>query len=81
MNHNQYHVFYCDSSCVLAINQKGAIRKLCTPFRVIEVQEPETRKPKWLFVDGVHPDRKDGLLYLINGKLYPYSGFLIRISF
>jgi hypothetical protein len=45
------------------------------------MQGPETRSAKWFFVDEVHPDRRDRLLYLINGKLYPYSGFQIRISF
>jgi hypothetical protein len=81
MKDYQYHIFYCDSSCILVINPKGAIRKLYTPFRVLSIQEYETKKEQWLFVDEVHIDKKDKLLYLINGKLYPYNGFQIRISF
>ncbi|HLY69980.1 MAG TPA: hypothetical protein VKR53_09630 [Puia sp.] len=81
MKNDQYQVFYCDNFCILVISPKGAIRKIYTPFRVLENQDAPSSKAKWFFVDEVHPDQKDRLLYLINGKLYPYSGFLIRISF
>jgi hypothetical protein len=81
MNHNQYQVFFCDNTCILVINPKGAIRKIYTPFRVLELQQEKSGKDKWCFVDEVHVDKTDRLLYLINGKLYPYSGFQIRINF
>jgi hypothetical protein len=46
MKDYQYHIFYCDSSCILVINPKGAIRKIYTPFRVLEVQEEKSEKEK-----------------------------------
>jgi hypothetical protein len=71
MKDYQYHIFYCDSSCILVINPKGAIRKIYTPFRVLELQDENSEKEKWWFVDEVHIDKKDKLLYLIKGNLYP----------
>jgi hypothetical protein len=63
------------------INPKGAIRKIYSPIRVLEIQQEKSGKDKWCFVDEVHVDKTDKLLYLNNGKLRPYSGFHIRISF
>jgi len=81
MKDYQYHIFYCDSSCIVVINPKGAIRKIYTPFRVLELQEENSEKEKWWFVDEVHIDKKDKLLYLINGHLHSYFNYQIRISF
>jgi hypothetical protein len=63
------------------INPKGAIRKIYTPFRLLEVQEEKSEKEKWWFVDEVHIDKKDKLLYLNNGYLYSYFNYQIRINF
>ena len=81
MEDNQCRIFYYDSSCILLVNSRGKIRKLFTPFRVYWTHPAGKVKEKWLFVDEVHIDKTDRLLYLINGKLYPYFNFQIRISF
>jgi hypothetical protein len=79
------YLFYYDSKSILVINPKGQVRRLFTPFRVYglsEIANPEEDAiGGWVYVDEVHMDKIHRLLFLINGKLYPYHLFQIRINF
>jgi hypothetical protein len=78
-------VFYNDINSILVINPKGMIRKLYTPFRVYCIANAakvaKTANESWVYVDEVHTDSTDKILYLINGEFYPYSRFHIKIHF
>ena len=71
-----------DPFTVMVVNAHGAIRNVYTPFRVqcilaagnIPVQS-------WVYVDGVWQHKKERLLYLIAGKLYPYYCFRLQVLF
>jgi hypothetical protein len=76
------NVFYNDINSILVINPHGIIRKLYTPIRVYPlVNIVNFTKSKWLYVEEVHLDHQELLLYLISGKQYPYYFFEIKISF
>ena len=68
--------FYVGNNRLLVVNPKGAMRVLYTPFRVYD---PTSKR--WEYVQEVTRWGDDGLMYLIKGKLYPHSGFEIRIKF
>jgi hypothetical protein len=76
------YVFYHDTNSILVINPNGEIRQLFTPFRVYHIANvAKPAKGGWVYVDEVHLDKIDRLHYLINGKLYPYHQFQIKINF
>jgi hypothetical protein len=76
------HVQFVDPFTVLVINAKGYMRQVYTPFRVQTIL-PAGQIPvnAWVYVDGVWQDKKDRLLYLVGGKLYPYWCFRLQILF
>jgi hypothetical protein len=75
-------VKYVDPFTILAINPKGALRRIYTPFRVLCIHPAGTiPKDAWVFVDGVTQDQTDRLLYLVGGKLYLHSFFKLHVLF
>lgn len=73
---------FFDSYTILVINDKGRIRRLYTPFRVMcLVLQYQFSVFSTLYVDEVFEDPDDLLLYKINGNLYPYYHFSIKINF
>lgn len=71
-----------DPYSIMVINQKGYLRKLYTPFRVLCV-DPINSIPRntWCYVDKVAADPKELILYGINGIQIPYRYFHIYIMF
>ncbi len=76
------NVLFYDSFSILVINTTGKIRRLYTPFRVqCQLSLDHLSASSTLYVDEVFEDTDDLLLYKINGNLYPYYHFAIRINF
>lgn len=76
------NIYYCDSFSILVLNPKGEIRILYAPFRVTCIQSVKgLHQNSIVFVDEVFEDKKQQLLYKINGNIYPYSLFRIDIKF
>ena len=77
--------FYYDKNSILVINPKGRMRKLYCPFRVYPIANSAKpamfAKSHWVYVQEVHQDKIERLLFLINGKLHPYHEFFITIKF
>jgi hypothetical protein len=73
---------YYHSHAILVINPQGAIRVVHTPFRVTAIL-PEENIPQntLVFVSEVLTNPQDELLYVINGRIYPYWCFRIKIKF
>ena len=71
-----------DPFSIMVINQKGYLRKLYCPFRVLCIESLDSiPRNTWCFVDKVAADSKEIILYGINGKQFPYRYFQIYISF
>ncbi len=71
-----------DHRSILVINQKGYLRKLYCPFRVLCVESIDNiRHNTWCYVERVVADDSELILYGINGKNIPYRHFQIYISF
>lgn len=76
------NIFYCDSHSILVLNPTGELRILFTPFRVTcIIKHQNIHENSVLFVDEVFEDKKELLLYKINGSYYPFSNFKIDIKF
>jgi hypothetical protein len=67
---------YYNSHTLLVINQKGQIRKLYTPFRVIDQTSGQ-----WKYVEEVRHTCGDRLIFVIQGQESPYHQFMISINF
>lgn len=75
-------VHYCDANSILVINQTGKLRKLYTPFRAECRQAVENLKQGTkVHVEEVQNTHKDELLFIINGRCYLHSYFIITINF
>lgn len=73
-------VKYCDPKSILVINGSGMLRQLFVPFRVVANYIPGKTKQVFI-VDEVQSTKEDKLVYVINGKLYYHSQFVIEINF
>ncbi len=79
---SKHMISYYDSYSILIVNQWFKLRRLYTPFRVICIEPIEQiQVNSSLYVDEVFEDPDDKLLYKINGNLYSYKHFSIRINF
>ena len=82
MDEKSIQIRYVDPFTVLVINTKGHLRQIYAPFRVQCIYPAGQIPPdSWVYVDGVWQDKKDRLLYLVSGKLYPYWCFRLQILF
>jgi len=71
-----------DPFSIMVINQKGYLRKLYCPFRVLCIEYYDNiPRNTWCFVDRVAADPKELILYKINGREISYRHFQIYISF
>ena len=81
MNQNQFYQFY-HSNALLVVNQKGLIRILFTPFRVLcNNATGSIPLNTWVYVDEVYSNNQDKLQYVINGLVYSFHHFTIPIQF
>lgn len=71
-----------DPNSILVVNQKGSLKKLYCPFRVISLR-PIGNIPinSSCYVDQVFPDAQELIVYQIGNRLLGYSNFQIVISF
>jgi hypothetical protein len=77
-NNSNNSISYCSYNSVLVVNQSGLLKQLFTPFQVYAMKA----NTKQLFiVDEVNTTNEDKLIYLINGKYYYHSFFVIDIHF
>lgn len=82
MNKKKQNILFYDTYSVVVINRTGRIRRLYTPFKVLCTEGvDDLHQNTSLFVDEVFEDPDDFLLYKINGNLYPYYHFTIKINF
>ena len=73
---------WVDHNSIMVINQKGHLRKLYCPFRVLcQDSIEDIIKSTWCYVDQVEMGDKSVILYSINGKKYPFNCFHIYIMF
>lgn len=77
-NNSNHSISYCSYNSVLVVNQSGLLRQVFTPFFVY-AKDSETRLV--FIVDEVNTTKEDKLIYLINGKYYYHSNFVIDIHF
>ncbi len=62
----ELHLQYYNSNILLLVNQKGQIRMLYTPFRVICISAvSRINLNTWVYVDEVLSTDKDELQYVI----------------
>lgn len=72
------HIQYGDEKSILIVTNTGKIKQLFTPFKVICVEAVVDIPIKTkLYVIEVYMTEKDKLVYLILGKLYFHSYFII----
>ena len=67
---------YFNSHVLLVINGQGAIRRLYTPFRVLEVDTGIM-----VYIDEIVTNDKDELIFMVNNQPHPYHRFRITILF
>lgn len=73
---------YPNYGCLYLVNQKGTLRILYTPFRVLCIKDSGVlKKDTWVYVEAVMFHAVFGIAYLVNGKEYPYNHFIIQINF
>jgi hypothetical protein len=74
---------YPSYGCLYLINEKGELKVLYTPFRVLCIQETETiPKGTTVYVEAVCSYLPVYVLaYLVNGKILPHYYFIIQINF
>lgn len=71
-----------DHNSILVINQKGSLRKLYCPFRVLCVESiSNIQKGTWYYIDRVKEDPRTKIHYCIGDIEYPYRNFHIYIMF
>ncbi len=81
MKYSEFHSIL-DPFQILVINQKGKLRKLKCPFRVMCVSSDQNvHANKFYYVDQVSDMGDNKICYLIGGQLYTHSLFRIFISF
>lgn len=74
--------YLVDPFSIMVINQRGYLRKLYCPFRVLSVESIEgIPMGTWCFVDRVAQDNNELIIYDINGKRLSYRHFQIYITF
>lgn len=73
---------YENKNSLLVVNQKGVLRRLYTPFRVLcSAQVDLILVNTWVYVEEVHLGANNKLDYLIGDRFYSHSNFLIIIHF
>lgn len=77
-NNSNQSISYCSYNSVLVVNQSGLLRQVYTPFQVYVIK---ANTKQVFIVDEVNTTNEDKLLYLINGKYYYHSNFVIDIHF
>lgn len=76
------HYQYYNHHTLLLVNQKGQIRMLYTPFRVLCLNATgRLQLHTWVFVDEVHSTDTDELQYLIFDQLWSYRHFKLTVMF
>jgi hypothetical protein len=76
------HYQYYTPHQLLLINPKGRIRILHTPFRVLCIEAiGKIPLHTWVYVEEVHSNDKDELLYRVFDRLLPYKHFSLPILF
>jgi len=71
-----------DPGSILIVNQKGGLRKLYCPFRVVCIRRIRSiQKYTSVYVEEVLINNKEELVYVIQGMPYPYHHFIVVISF
>jgi hypothetical protein len=79
---NQLHLQYYNSNTVIVINQKGQIKALYTPFRVICISPTDViTTGVRVYVEEVLSNDKDELLYVIFSTIHSYKHFKLPIMF
>ena len=73
---------FLDPYSIVVINQKGLLRKLYCPFRVLCIEPiDDITQNTWCYVTKVDTNKKDLIIYSINGKQVPFCHFQIYIMF
>ena len=76
------HLQYYNSNTLLLINQKGQIKMLYTPFRVICISATEYMAVGVrVYIDEVLSNDRDELQYVIFNTLHSYRHFKLPIMF
>jgi len=76
------HLQYLNSNTLLLVNQKGQIRMLYTPFRVVCISAVNRiNLNTWVYVDEVLSTDKDELQYVIFNQPYSYKHFKLPLMF
>ncbi len=74
--------YLVDPNSIIVINQKGHLRKLYCPFRVLCIESINNiHYNNWCYVDRVEKDPVALMLYIIGSQRYPYRYFHIYIMF
>ena len=77
-NSSNHSISYCSYNSVLVVNKSGLLKQLFTPFQVFVMK---ANAKQVFIVDEVNTTKEDKLIYLINGKYYYHSNFVIDIHF
>lgn len=77
-----FHLQYYNSNTVIVINQKGQIKVLYTPFRVVCISPSEVVSiGVRVYVEEVLSTDKDELHYVIFNTIHSYKHFKLPIMF
>lgn len=78
----EIHIQYCSSDRVLLVNNKGKIRVLYTPFRVLCIDKiQDIPLNSWVYVEEVLSNHQDQLQFVIFGCPYLHKHFQLPITF